>query len=82
MIIQQSTAAPPPPTTAGCPSRPRSPARNYTVLLLERGGAPFANLNVSLMQNFHIALADISPTSASQMFISTDNVSTLVAHNK
>ncbi|XP_011072516.1 protein HOTHEAD isoform X2 [Sesamum indicum] len=59
--------------TAGCPLA-ATLSRNYTVLLLERGGTPFANPNVSLMQNFHIALADISPTSASQMFISTDGV--------
>ncbi|KAL0341890.1 UNVERIFIED_CONTAM: protein HOTHEAD [Sesamum calycinum] len=59
--------------TAGCPLA-ATLSRNYTVLLLERGGTPFANPNVSLMQNFHIALADISPMSASQMFISTDGV--------
>ncbi|KAK4427338.1 protein HOTHEAD [Sesamum alatum] len=59
--------------TAGCPLA-ATLSRNYTVLLLERGGTPFANPNVTLMQNFHIALADISATSASQMFISTDGV--------
>ncbi|KAI3455557.1 hypothetical protein Pfo_012220 [Paulownia fortunei] len=59
--------------TAGCPLA-ATLSRNYTVLLLERGGTPFANANVSFMQNFHISLADISPTSASQMFISTDGV--------
>ncbi|KAK6148721.1 hypothetical protein DH2020_016246 [Rehmannia glutinosa] len=59
--------------TAGCPLA-ATLSRNYTVLLLERGGTPFANANVSFMQNFHISLADISATSASQMFISTDGV--------
>ncbi|GER52377.1 oxygen-dependent choline dehydrogenase [Striga asiatica] len=59
--------------TAGCPLA-ATLSRNYTVLLLERGGAPFANPNVTFMENFHISLADISPTSASQMFISTDGV--------
>ncbi|KAL6491732.1 hypothetical protein OROGR_034097 [Orobanche gracilis] len=59
--------------TAGCPLA-ATLSRNYRVLLLERGGTPFANANVSFMENFHISLADISPTSASQMFISTDGV--------
>ncbi|CAA0814621.1 Protein HOTHEAD [Striga hermonthica] len=59
--------------TAGCPLA-ATLSRNYTVLLLERGGTPFANANVSFMRNFHITLADISPTSASQMFVSTDGV--------
>ncbi|XP_047959051.1 protein HOTHEAD [Salvia hispanica] len=59
--------------TAGCPLA-ATLARNYSVLLLERGGTPFANSNVSFMQNFHITLADISEKSASQMFISTDGV--------
>ncbi|KAL3618247.1 hypothetical protein CASFOL_038568 [Castilleja foliolosa] len=59
--------------TAGCPLA-ATLSRNYTVLLLERGGTPFANANVSFMENFHISLADVSPTSASQMFVSTDGV--------
>lgn len=59
--------------TAGCPLA-ATLSRNYTVLLLERGGTPFANSNVSFMQNFHITLADTSEKSASQMFISTDGV--------
>ncbi|XP_057797181.1 protein HOTHEAD-like isoform X2 [Salvia miltiorrhiza] len=59
--------------TAGCPLA-ATLSRNYSVLLLERGGTPFANSNVSFMHNFHIALADTSHTSPSQMFISTDGV--------
>ncbi|CAK9179967.1 unnamed protein product [Ilex paraguariensis] len=59
--------------TAGCPLA-TTLSQNYSVLLLERGGAPFANVNVSFMQNFHISLADTSPKSASQTFISTDGV--------
>lgn len=59
--------------TAGCPLA-ATLSRNYSVLLLERGGTPFANSNVSFMQNFHITLADVSEKSASQMFISTDGV--------
>ncbi|XP_073036317.1 protein HOTHEAD-like [Primulina eburnea] len=59
--------------TAGCPLA-ATLSQSYSVLLLERGGTPFANANVSFMQNFHISLADVSPTSASQEFISTDGV--------
>lgn len=59
--------------TAGCPLA-ATLSRNFTVLLLERGGTPFANSNVSFLENFHINLADTSATSASQMFISTDGV--------
>ncbi|KAH6801514.1 Glucose-methanol-choline oxidoreductase family protein [Perilla frutescens var. hirtella] len=59
--------------TAGCPLA-ATLSRNYTVLVLERGGTPFANSNVSFMENFHIALADTSDTSPSQMFVSTDGV--------
>ena len=59
--------------TAGCPLA-ATLSQNFSVLLLERGGVPFSNSNVSLLQNFHIALADTSPTSASQFFVSTDGV--------
>lgn len=59
--------------TAGCPLA-ATLSKNFNVLLLERGGVPFANSNVSFLDNFHIALADLSPTSASQAFISTDGV--------
>lgn len=59
--------------TAGCPLA-ATLSQNFSVLLLERGGVPFSNANVSFLKNFHIALADISPTSASQFFVSTDGV--------
>ncbi|KAJ4950615.1 hypothetical protein NE237_027447 [Protea cynaroides] len=59
--------------TAGCPLA-ATLSRNFSVLLLERGGVPYSNLNVSYLQNFHISLADTSPSSASQFFISTDGV--------
>ncbi|XP_022148088.1 protein HOTHEAD-like [Momordica charantia] len=59
--------------TAGCPLA-ATLSQKFSVLLLERGGVPFANSNVSFLKNFHITLADISPTSASQAFISTDGV--------
>ncbi|XP_057459547.1 protein HOTHEAD-like [Actinidia eriantha] len=59
--------------TAGCPLA-ATLSLNFSVLLLERGGVPYANRNVSLLNNFHISLADTSPASASQTFISTDGV--------
>ncbi|KAG6665123.1 protein HOTHEAD-like [Carya illinoinensis] len=59
--------------TAGCPLA-ATLSQNFSVLLLERGGVPFSNANVSFLRNFHIALADTSPTSASQAFVSTDGV--------
>nr|XP_016464352.1 PREDICTED: protein HOTHEAD-like isoform X1 [Nicotiana tabacum] len=59
--------------TAGCPLA-ATLSQKFSVLLLERGGVPFANVNVSFMQNFHISLADTSPSSASQIFVSTDGV--------
>ncbi|GAB2293378.1 hypothetical protein Dimus_027577 [Dionaea muscipula] len=59
--------------TAGCPLA-ATLSEKYRVLVLERGGVPFDNYNVSYMQNFHLSLADTSPTSASQCFISTDGV--------
>ncbi|KAL9247291.1 hypothetical protein vseg_020736 [Gypsophila vaccaria] len=59
--------------TAGCPIA-TTLSQSYKVLVLERGDVPFNNYNVSYMQNFHISLADTSPTSASQQFISTDRV--------
>lgn len=44
------------------------------VLLLERGGLPYGNPNISNINGFAATLADTSPTSASQPFISTDGV--------
>ncbi|XP_057978456.1 protein HOTHEAD [Malania oleifera] len=59
--------------TAGCPLA-ATLSQKFSVLLLERGGVPFSNINVSHLQNFHLSLADTSPTSAAQTFISTDGV--------
>lgn len=59
--------------TVGCPLA-ATLSQNFSVLLLERGGVPFGNSNVSFLQNFHLSLADISPTSASQFFFSSDGV--------
>ncbi|CAH9110384.1 unnamed protein product [Cuscuta epithymum] len=59
--------------TAGCPLA-ATLSEKFSVLLLERGGVPFGNANVSFLENFHISLADTSPSSASQVFVSTDGV--------
>ncbi|KAJ4909404.1 Protein HOTHEAD [Raphanus sativus] len=59
--------------TAGCPLA-ATLSRNFSVLVLERGGVPFTNANVSFLGNFHIGLADTSASSASQAFVSTDGV--------
>ncbi|XP_062087685.1 protein HOTHEAD [Humulus lupulus] len=59
--------------TTGCPLA-ATLSQNFSVLVLERGGVPFSNANVSFLRNFHIALADTSPSSASQAFVSTDGV--------
>lgn len=59
--------------TAGCPLA-ATLSEKFRVLVLERGGVPFNNPNVSFMENFHITLADTSATSASQYFVSTDGV--------
>lgn len=57
----------------GCPLA-ATLSQKFRVLLLERGGVPFANPNVTFLKNFHISLADVSPTSASQFFFSSDGV--------
>uniref|UniRef100_A0A0E0QIQ2 Glucose-methanol-choline oxidoreductase N-terminal domain-containing protein n=2 Tax=Oryza TaxID=4527 RepID=A0A0E0QIQ2_ORYRU len=59
--------------TAGCPLA-ATLSQKYKVLLLERGGSPYGNRNISHLENFHICLADDSPNSPSQGFISTDGV--------
>ncbi|KAH6783874.1 Glucose-methanol-choline oxidoreductase family protein [Perilla frutescens var. hirtella] len=59
--------------TAGCPlAATLSVAAR--VLLLERGDLPYNNPNVTQISGFLKSLADTSPTSASQLFISTDGV--------
>ncbi|KAJ1268347.1 hypothetical protein BS78_07G127900 [Paspalum vaginatum] len=59
--------------TAGCPLA-ATLSQKYKVLLLERGGSPYGNRNITLLKNFHISLADVSPQSPAQGFISTDGV--------
>ncbi|XVF51568.1 hypothetical protein PTKIN_Ptkin04bG0195000 [Pterospermum kingtungense] len=59
--------------TAGCPLA-ATLSQNATVLLLERGGSPYGDPNITSMARFGAALSDLSPTSPSQRFISEDGV--------
>ncbi|CAN4077827.1 unnamed protein product [Withania somnifera] len=59
--------------TAGCPLA-ATLSQNYTVLLLERGGSPYGNPNITYLSAFGSALSDLSPNSPSQRFISEDGV--------
>ncbi|KAK9069060.1 hypothetical protein SSX86_013176 [Deinandra increscens subsp. villosa] len=43
---------------------------NYSVLLLERGGSPYGNLNITSVHNFGSYFLDTSVNSPSQQFIS------------
>lgn len=59
--------------TSGCAlAATLSQASN--VLLLERGGLPYGNPNITNINGFTRNLADTSPSSPSQLFISTDGV--------
>lgn len=59
--------------TSGCPlAATLSQAAN--VLVLERGGSPYDNANITNMDNFSSTLSDMSPTSPSQQFLSEDGV--------
>ncbi|XP_051129809.1 protein HOTHEAD [Andrographis paniculata] len=59
--------------TAGCPLAATLSA-NSTVLLLERGGSPYGNPNVTDLSAFGKALSDLSGESPSQRFVSEDGV--------
>lgn len=59
--------------TAGCPLA-ATLSQNYNVLLLERGGSPYGNPNITNLSAFGAALSDPSPSSPSQRFISEDGV--------
>ncbi|KAK8488483.1 hypothetical protein V6N12_035044 [Hibiscus sabdariffa] len=59
--------------TAGCPLA-ATLSQNATVLLLERGGSPYGNPNITKMTSFGSALSDLSRSSPSQRFISEDGV--------
>lgn len=59
--------------TSGCPLA-ATLSQNATVLLLEKGGSPYENPNITDTGNFATTLLDPSPTSPSQQFISEDGV--------
>ncbi|XP_010919202.1 protein HOTHEAD [Elaeis guineensis] len=59
--------------TAGCPLA-ATLSQKFKVLLLERGGSPYGNKNITNLAYFANTLADDSPTSASQRFVSEDGV--------
>ncbi|XP_042033870.1 protein HOTHEAD-like [Salvia splendens] len=59
--------------TAGC-ALAATLSASAKVLLLERGGLPYDNPNVTQITGFAKSLLDTSPTSASQPFVSTDGV--------
>ncbi|GAB2300942.1 hypothetical protein Dimus_034977 [Dionaea muscipula] len=59
--------------TAGCPLA-ATLSENYTVLLLERGGSPYGNPNITSLSAFGRSLSDLSPDSPSQRFVSQDGV--------
>ncbi|KAG2401530.1 Protein HOTHEAD Protein ADHESION OF CALYX EDGES Precursor [Vigna angularis] len=59
--------------TSGCPLA-ATLSQGARVLVLERGGSPYTNPERIHLKNFVNSLADISPSSFSQPFISTDGV--------
>ncbi|GKU89413.1 hypothetical protein SLEP1_g3551 [Rubroshorea leprosula] len=59
--------------TAGCPLA-ATLSQSANVLLLERGGSPYVNPERIKMYNFTSTLADTSPDSPTQQFVSEDGV--------
>ncbi|PSR93377.1 Protein HOTHEAD like [Actinidia chinensis var. chinensis] len=59
--------------TSGCPLA-ATLSQRAAVLLLERGDLPYSHLTINNIATFAATLADTSPTSPSQAFISTDGV--------
>jgi len=59
--------------TAGCPLA-ATLSQNARVLVLERGGSPYDNPNITNMETFSSTLSDTSPTSPTQHFTSEDGV--------
>ena len=59
--------------TAGCPLA-ATLSQHASVLLLERGESPYGNPNITNSGSFSAELADLSPTSPSQRFITEDGV--------
>ncbi|WOL07005.1 protein HOTHEAD isoform X2 [Canna indica] len=59
--------------TAGCPLA-ATLSQNFNVLVLERGGSPYGNSNISDLAHMVENLADLSPMSPAQRFVSEDGV--------
>ncbi|XP_009779700.1 protein HOTHEAD-like isoform X1 [Nicotiana tabacum] len=59
--------------TSGC-ALAATLSQRSNVLLLERGGLPYGNPNITNITGFANNLADTSPSSPAQLFISTDGV--------
>ncbi|XP_031477483.1 protein HOTHEAD [Nymphaea colorata] len=59
--------------TAGCPLA-ATLSQRFKVLLIERGGSPYGNANITNLGSFGDTLSDLSPDSPSQRFISEDGV--------
>ena len=59
--------------TSGCPLA-ATLSQNARVLVLERGGSPYGNPNITNIENFSDTLSDLSPTSPTQQFTSEDGV--------
>ncbi|KAG7533874.1 Glucose-methanol-choline oxidoreductase C-terminal [Arabidopsis thaliana x Arabidopsis arenosa] len=59
--------------TSGC-SLAATLSQNASVLVLERGGAPYDNPTATDIENFATTLSNTSPNSWSQLFISEDGV--------
>ncbi|XP_042387779.1 protein HOTHEAD-like [Zingiber officinale] len=59
--------------TAGCPLA-ATLSKRFDVLVLERGGSPYGNANISKLASFIENLAYLTPTSPAQRFVSEDGV--------
>ncbi|CAI9092121.1 OLC1v1027287C1 [Oldenlandia corymbosa var. corymbosa] len=59
--------------TSGC-ALAATLSQGATVLVLERGGLPYADPNITDLTGFAANLADTSPSSPAQQFVSTDGV--------
>ncbi|CAK9311007.1 unnamed protein product [Citrullus colocynthis] len=59
--------------TAGCPLA-ATLSKKYKVLVIERGGSPYGNPNITNLSAFGAALSDLSASSPSQRFVSEDGV--------
>ncbi|XP_039690095.1 protein HOTHEAD isoform X2 [Medicago truncatula] len=57
----------------GCPLA-ATLSQNHRVLVLERGGSPYGNPNITNLSAYGVPLSDTSPSSPAQRFISEDGV--------